>query len=62
MSIWICRFAYHFRVKKMEGGDIMLKKSDQSSEKKREKEIGKLVKKLSLDEKIAMILFSAPER
>lgn len=33
----------------------MLKKSDQSSEKKREKEIGKLVKKLSLDEKIAMI-------
>lgn len=33
----------------------MLKKSDQNSEKKREKEIEKLVKKLTLDEKIAMI-------
>ncbi len=33
----------------------MLKKSDQSNEKKREKEIEKLVKKLTLDEKIAMI-------
>ncbi len=33
----------------------MLKKSDQSNEKKREKEIDKLVKKLTLDEKITMI-------
>ena len=33
----------------------MLKKGDQSNEKKREKEIEKLVKKLTLDEKIAMI-------
>lgn len=35
--------------------EFMLKKGDQNSEKKREKEIGKLVKKLTLDEKIAMI-------
>ena len=33
----------------------MLKKEEKNNEKKREKEIGKLIKKLTLDEKIAMI-------